>query len=1160
MFIPTYYEDLSTLHVGTLPNRAYFVPASVAGDFAGDARERSDRFRTLDGMWAFRYYDSIYELDAEVDSDRAEGLPSFFEEGFELGRLGRTIPVPSCWQREGYGRDQYSSSCYPFPLDPPHIPADVPSAVYARDFTWTPVPVAPRVHLVFEGVDSCFYVWLNGVFVGYSQVSHATSEFDVTDRVREGTNRIVVLVLAWCEGSYLEDQDKFRMSGIFRDVYLLNRPERGVRDYFVHATPGEGGSATVTVEFAFLGDESVPTTIELSDASGSPVGRARAVPVMPADVPDAFCAQAEATVEVAGARLWNPEDPYLYGLAIETEGEVISEEVGIRCIEVSDGVVTLNGKPFKVHGVNRHDSDPTTGFTISERQFVRDLTLMRQHNVNAVRTSHYPNAPHRYALFDRLGLLVMDEADNESHGAIDYYLGDISWLEARKWWNRLISDNPDWVEASLDRTRRCVERDKNRPCVFSWSMGNECSYGCTFERSLAWTKRFDPSRLTHYEGSHHAYEERTFDFSNLDLYSRMYMPYAEAESYFGSGTWEVAREGRFGETVAPTPGCSVAPTQGDRWAKAHALPLILCEYSHAMGNGPGDIEDYRELMEAHPGFLGGFVWEWCDHALDRGRTDEGRQVWAYGGDSGEWPDDGSFSCDGLVWPDRRPHAGLAEFKNVWRPARVTGFSREAGTLEIRSLLDFSDLAALVALRVELRVDGEVERAFDVRELPHMAPRTEACVRVSGLSGALPDQGQVTLVVRYLRREADATLASALPAGFELGFDEVGISAADGRNQHALGLLARAGALAGETEMRGGVDSFALTRDASGPAVVAGRSQPSGHPRVTETSAALEIVSPDGSDTPWRWVYDKRTGAPSALSFGNERLLCAPVRYNVWRAPTDNDAHVREAWEDAGYNRATSRSYATDVSVRADGAAVVTSDVALVAASRQRMAEVHATWTFLASGAVTVRLDVERSPQVGTLPHFEFPSLPRFGLLLELPQAMGRISYCGLGPHESYVDKRRASYRGVFHTSVEAEYVPYIRPQECGSHDGCAWVCVSGHADQAGVSVANGNAVAAGAQVRAGGVVGLGGRSSLTVVADPDADRGGLSFSALPYTPAELTAKRHDHELVRSGTTVLCLDYAQTGIGSNSCGPRLKPEYELSEECFSFALTLIPGIG
>ena len=1126
MFIPTYFEDLSHLHVNVLPNRAYFVPASEPQDLAGERRSESDRFHSLDGTWAFRYHDSVWQLDAEVEAAHDQGLPAFFEEGFDPSRLGGTIPVPSCWQREGHGRDQYSSSCYPFPIDPPHIPSDLPCGVYVRDFTWHAQVEAPRAHLVFEGVDSCFYVWVNGTFVGYSQVSHCTSEFDVTDVLREGANRIVALVLTWCEGSYLEDQDKFRMSGIFRDVYLLSRPERGVRDYFVHARP-EGEDACVEVEIAFLDDATVPVEARLEDAEGALVARATAEPCEPTGAPDAFRAQAHVTFELAQARLWNPEDPYLYRLVLQTAHEVITDEVGVRAVEVRDGVVLLNGRPFKVHGVNRHDSDPETGFAISEAQFLRDLTLMRQHNVNAVRTSHYPNAPHFYAWFDRLGLLVMDEADNESHGAIDYYLGDIPWVEARKWWNRLIADNPAWVEASLDRTRRCVERDKNRPCVFSWSMGNECSYGCTFERSLEWTKRFDPSRVTHYEGSHHAYEERTFDFSNLDLYSRMYMPYDEAESYFAPGSWEVAQEGRFGEALEPTPGCSKAPTQGDRYAKAHALPLVLCEYSHAMGNGPGDIEDYWRIMDGHAGFLGGFVWEWCDHALLRGRTAEGRRIWAYGGDSGEWPDDGSFSCDGLVWPDRRPHAGLEEFRCVWRPARVEDLDQATGTLRVCNHLDFTVLDDAVRIVCELRVDGELVRTREC-EVPAVEPHEVGEVALGDLLAEVPATGAVTLVVRYLRRVADVRMGEALPAGFELGFDEVAVENADGRNARAMALVATA-------------------HEAGGDIL------------VSEAGPAIVVAGTTGAGVGWRWVYDTRTGAPAALSYGNESLLEVPVRYNVWRAPTDNDASAKGAWEDAGYDRAGSRAYATTVGREADGSVTVESDVALVAASKQRMAQVTARWTFLASGAVSVRLDVERSPQVGNLPHFEFPPLPRFGIVLELPRAMGQVSYCGLGPNESYVDKRRSSYHGLFHTDVECEYVPYIRPQECGSHDGCAWVRVGGASVAAPVVPANGTGPAGACGSAACGAAGLGGQATLTAVADPEGERAGLSFSALPYTPAELTRARHDHELVRSGATVLCLDYAQSGIGSNSCGPRLKKDYQLAAMRLSFGLTLIPGL-
>ena len=345
MLVPRYYEDLSVLHLNTMPNRAYYIPASVSMDTVGEKREESDRFVLLNGDWKFRYYESIYDLKE-----------AFYEEGFCTCGFDE-IPVPSVWQNHGYDRHQYTNVRYPFPLDPPYIPQDNPCGAYVHKFEYQKQADAPKAYLNFEGVDSCFYVWLNGTFVGYSQVSHSTSEFDVTPYLKDGENTLAVLVLKWCDGSYLEDQDKFRMSGIFRDVYLLLRPEQGIFDYFLKAVPSKDyKDGTIDVEFKFM-DGEVPVNCRLLDACGNLVAEQKAV-------------DGKVHMEVKDAHLWNAEEPYLYTIIYETEHEVITDHVGIREIHIEGNVVYLNGQKIKFHGVNRHDSDPVTGFTISQEQIM----------------------------------------------------------------------------------------------------------------------------------------------------------------------------------------------------------------------------------------------------------------------------------------------------------------------------------------------------------------------------------------------------------------------------------------------------------------------------------------------------------------------------------------------------------------------------------------------------------------------------------------------------------------------------------------------------------------------------------------------------------------------------------------------------------------------
>ncbi len=457
-------------------------------------------------IWKSRYSGSIYDVEEE-----------FFREGYDTAGFDQ-VTVPGVWQNYGYGRHQYTNTRYPFPMDPPYVPYENPCGEYVRTFTYYKEENAPRAYLNFEGVDSCFYVWVNGDFIGYSQVSHATSEFDVTKSLKEGENTLCVLVLKWCDGSYMEDQDKFRMSGIFRDVYLLRRPQEGIFDYFVKAQPTQdlkGGKVEVT--FRYLAQQAA-VKASLFGSEGELVAQADS-------------SGDRAVLQVEEARLWNAEEPYLYTLVLETENEVITDTVGIRGIHVDKGVLYINGVKVKFRGANRHDSDPVTGFAISPAQLKKDLQVMKGHNINAIRTSHYPYAPWAYQLYDYFGFYVIDEADNESHGTGEIYITEEEREKGNWHWGDAIADNPAFTEATVDRAQRCVERDKNRPSVVIWSMGNECAYGCTFEAALKWTKEFDPTRLAHYEGANHPPREDC-DYTNMDLYSHMYPSIDTIHGYF----------------------------------------------------------------------------------------------------------------------------------------------------------------------------------------------------------------------------------------------------------------------------------------------------------------------------------------------------------------------------------------------------------------------------------------------------------------------------------------------------------------------------------------------------------------------------------------------------------------------------------------------------
>ena len=1018
MIVPAHYEDLHMHHLGTMPNRSYYIPASERMDDLVEHREHSDRFQLLCGNWKFKYCKSIHEFEE-----------LFFEQGYDASNWD-TIPVPSVWQNHGYDQHQYTNIKYPFPADPPYVPYDNPCGAYICDFEYAVNPEAPKAYLNFEGVDSCFYVWMNGQYIGYSEVSHSTSEFDVTANIQEGHNKLAVLVLKWCDGSYLEDQDKFRTTGIFRDVYLLKRPEECIRDYFTTMQIMDD-RAEVRIRFAYEGG-AVATKVKLLDAVGETVAE---------DDVTAFDGGAytfQSLLTVYHPILWNPEEPYLYTLILETPNEVIVDRVGLREIHIENNQVYLNGNVIKFRGVNRHDSDPVTGPVISVDHMKRDLKMIKEYNFNSIRTSHYPNAPMFYQLCDQYGFLVIDEADHESHGASELYCSENDvWANHVEKWNEPFADNPEFMEATLDRTQRCVQRDKNRPCVICWSMGNESAYGCCFESALAWTKHFDPARLTHYESAQYRSRKRKYDFSNIDLYSNMYPSLETLQEYVDS--------------------------KPDK-------PYLMCEYAHAMGNGPGDLEDYWWFIQSNEVMCGAFVWEWCDHAVYAGKADNGKEKYLYGGDHGEYPHDGNFCVDGLVYPDRRPHTGLMEFKNVHRPVRVTSFDQNRQTISLHNYMDFVSLDDYLTISYEVNCDGEIVCTGEIEKVPAIMPHSDGTVAIKI---EVPAKGRCYLKVNYALKHA----TELLPAGFALGFDEIKLNNSDERNQKAL--------------------SIWKAKEATEASI-----------RVEEGNRYLTISAANFS-----YQYDKFTGMFSKMTFEGKQLLDKPMDLNIWRAPTDNDRKLKLHWMAARYDRAVTRAYRTHF-VAADSEVRIHSDVSISALSIQRFMDIEADWTVSVNGVVTVNLLVKRN--------MEFPELPRFGLRLFLPKELENVAYYGLGPMENYVDKRHAAYHSLFTDTVTGLHEDYIRPQENGAHGDCDYVVLESEALR------------------------------LTCVTPEE-----FSFNASHYTAEELTHKAHNFELEESGSTVLCLDYKQNGIGSNSCGPVLIEKYRLVDETIDFTIRIMP---
>ena len=925
MIVPRYYENLSVLHENTMPARAYYIPASKRMDNLVEHREESDRMQLLNGTWKFQYFNSIYDIQ-----------DSFFEKNYDTENFDE-IQVPSVWQMAGYDTHQYTNIRYPFPFDPPYVPQDIPCGAYVHTFEYSRDEKAPKSFLNFEGVDSCFYVWINGSYIGYSQVSHMTSEFDVTDVLQDGTNTVAVLVMKWCDGSYLEDQDKFRMSGIFRDVYILKRPKQAISDYHIK-TRIEDMLAKVEIEMKFYSPLNVKISIE--DRNGAVVALG------------SIAEEGTAVLEIASPELWNTENPYLYKLILETENEVIVDHIALRKIEIKDQVIYLNGQKIKFRGVNRHDSDPVTGFTISLEQITTDLTLMKQHNFNAIRSSHYPNAPFFYEMCDKYGFMVIDEADIEAHGPFMIYRKEDTDYNRFKRWNEKIADDPVWEEAIVDRVKLMVERDKNRFCIVMWSMGNESAYGCNFEKALEWTKNFDPDRITQYESARYRNYDETYDYSNLDVYSRMYPALSEIQEYLD---------------------------------KDGSKPFLLVEYCHSMGNGPGDFEDYFQMIQDNDKMCGGFVWEWCDHAIAHGTAENGKTIYAYGGDHGEEIHDGNFCMDGLVYPDRTVHTGLLEYKNVYRPARVISYNKESGELVLHNYMDFDDLKDYVKISYELTQDGLVISKGILPEFsvaPHGEGKTNLKINV-------PENGKCYLkLIYHLKKELPL-----LDEDHILGFDEIEVSKEDTKCK-----------LAEKWIPKTVVDSEL---------------------QVNENDTQIHIKGRE-----FAYTIDKRTALFTEMKFAGREYLNHPMELNIWRAPTDNDMYIKSEWKKAHYDKAYTRAYTTEV-VQGKHGVKITSHASVVAETVQKILDVTITWKIEAAGKIDADIAVTKDD--------EFPDLPRFGVRMFLDKKLSAVRYFGMGPQESYCDKHQAASHGLYRADVGDLHEDYIRPQENGSHYDCEYV-------------------------------------------------------------------------------------------------------------------------
>lgn len=1000
MPIINYHESLETQHVNTLERRCYYVPfRDLEEAKKGMNREAQDVYNDLTGSWEFAYFSEPSLAFKAVE----EASETVFD----------NVIVPSNWQMLGYDEHQYTNVRYPIPFDPPYVPVANPTGLYKKVFEVANYNEARDYHLTFEGVDSAYYVWLNDTFVGYSQIAHGISEFDVTAYVTEGENQLIVLVVKWSDGTYFEDQDKFRMSGIFRDVYLLERHKERLEDYRVRTSIQSPNLATISLDI--LRVKGTPTVdYLLVDAEENLIARG--------PVPST---NDTLNIDVTHPHLWTAEAPYLYTLYLMTDTEVVKERVGIREITIDGNQLLVNGESVILRGVNHHDSHPEKGAAVTPEEALIDLKLMKEGNFNAIRTAHYPKAPYFYDLCDEVGFYVMSEADIETHGVVELVGG--GYFDSYN----LIADDPTYESVILDRVDSSIIPFINAPSVIMWSLGNESGFGCNFEKASHLAKELDPTRLVHYEGAFYAEKGKEHDFSGLDVISRMYPSIEEIEGILDKGV--------------------------DK-------PFMLCEYAHAMGNGPGGLRDYEALVEKYPAFCGTFVWEWCDHAI---LIKDNPPTFRYGGDFGERYHDGNFCVDGIIAPDRTPHSGYWAFQSNHSPIKLEKVDRDTGTVTFKNQLAFLDVSSYIDVEASFLVEGKVQETSRIGVQGLMPGRTkEYLLGVSKDCLGTSD----SVVFRYIVSKNHGLLEK----GTNLGLEQY---------------------------------QFMENKPYKRLTELVGKDNESDKISVVETEETFLMNVPHG-----QLVYSKRHGSFQSVESQGKTYLNDPIEVSIWRAPTDNDRKVKYEWMSAGYDDVSMRCYGTELS-RTTSYVEIKTDYSLVTPYRAPMVKGQLIWHVYGDGNIHVTLTGNKHP--------DLPFLPRFGLRLMLPKSLSKVTYEGRGPKANYLDMEENTYVGYFENTVENMFEPFLNPQENGQHMDTSYLSLRDEEQQ------------------------------VTVVSDDK-----ISFTTSRYSNKQLTEAKHHDELVTEEVIYLHLDVAQSGIGSNSCGPELPANYRLNGKDMSLGCWLI----
>lgn len=912
--------------INRMPARAHFLTFQSKEKALLNNNRYTHAFKNLNGVWKFMF------LDAPEYSP--EG---FFNSDFDVTKMD-DITVPGNWQLQGYGKMHYSDLWYNFPINPPYVPTENPTGIYKRTFFVEESYRDKKIIIRFCGVDSAYHLWINGKEVGYSKVARNESEFDITDLIRVGEeNDVTVRVYQWSDGTYLEDQDMWWESGIFRDVELIGVPKDGINDYKVIADlDDEYKNGIFKVEAFLRTTKEVNVTFELVDAGENTVFTKTVV-----------AKEGKACIDevIADVNHWTAETPYLYKLfmTVEDDGriiEVIPQNVGFRNIRLNGETFLVNGVAIKFKGVNRHDYSPQNGRVVSREEIEKDIILMKEFNINAIRTSHYPNSYYLYDLCDEYGMYLIAETDLECHGF--ELTGDYKW----------ITDDPSWELAYVSRMTRMIERDKNHPAIIFWSLGNESAFGCNFRKMTDVAHEMDPTRLVHYEGD--------FDVESADVYSTMY-------------TWiENPKKPYLMKDII----------------EKSKKPHIHCEYCHAMGNGPGNLKDYQDLVYAHDKLQGGFVWEWFDHGIES-FTESGEKYYRYGGDFGDDPSNKDFCIDGLIMPDRTPSPGLYEYKKVIEPITTTAVDIQKGIINLLSRYDFANLDRFNLVYKVMEDDVILQTGF--MAVPSIEARANKDITLPyDLSAIKAKPGAHYYVnISYQLRE-DTSYASS---GHELATAQ-----------------------------------FELPLYKEGIVV-----RPEGILNVEKEHTTLHVKGANFS-----LDFNLVNGNLMNIVRDGMQVLSKGPRLTLWRAPISNDMEIIDKLKKV-YFLHLEHEVVMNIDYHMEGN-ILKVEVDTINSTTNSAWHFKTKYVYTVCPSGDILIDVEGTPsgRVDLAPDM----LPRIGVSMHLDKSMEHVRYFGMGPGENYADSKEAAQMGLYANTVDGLFTNYVIPQENGNHMGCKWVSMT----------------------------------------------------------------------------------------------------------------------